>query len=75
MVHERLALPALLHGLTEEDWARPTECPAYPVKGVATHVLGDDLSLLSRQRDSATNGLLLLARGRRAEVTFSTITA
>jgi hypothetical protein len=30
------------------------------VKGVATHILGDDLSLLSRQRDQAENGLSLL---------------
>jgi hypothetical protein len=32
------------------------------VKGIALHVLGDDLSLLSRQRDEATNGLITLAQ-------------
>src|SRR5215471_16166165 len=58
---ERSALVDLLHSLGRDDWDRPTECPEYTVKGVATHVLGDDLSLLSRQRDQATNGLLLLA--------------
>ncbi|MGH9029264.1 MAG: maleylpyruvate isomerase family mycothiol-dependent enzyme [Acidimicrobiales bacterium] len=58
---ERTALVSLLEGLTPGDWSRRTECPAYPVKGVATHVLGDDLSLLSRQRDDARNGLALLA--------------
>jgi uncharacterized protein (TIGR03083 family) len=58
---ERAALVELLRSLEPDDWARPTECPAYSVKGVATHVLGDDLSLLSRQRDQATNGLLLVA--------------
>jgi uncharacterized protein (TIGR03083 family) len=58
---ERDALVALLASLADDDWARPTECPAYTVKGVATHVLGDDLSLLSRQRDAATNGLVLVA--------------
>jgi hypothetical protein len=42
---ERSALVQLLVGLGPEDWALPTECPAYSVKGVATHLLGDDLSL------------------------------
>ena len=58
---ERDTLVALLGGLTPSEWDRPTECPAYTVKGVATHVLGDDLSLLSRQRDAAQDGLSLLA--------------
>ena len=58
---ERAALVELLRSLEPDDWDRPTECPAYSIKGVATHVLGDDLSLLSRQRDQATNGLLLVA--------------
>jgi hypothetical protein len=53
---ERSALVELLDGLGSEDWARPTECPAYSVKGVATHLLGDRLSLLSRQRDQAIDG-------------------
>jgi uncharacterized protein (TIGR03083 family) len=48
-------------GLGPEDWGRPTECPAYRVKGVATHLLGDDLSLLSRQRDQTIDGTTLLA--------------
>lgn len=38
------------------------ECPSYTVKGIAAHILGDDLSLLSRQRDGAPSGLALLAR-------------
>jgi uncharacterized protein (TIGR03083 family) len=58
---ERDELLVLLESLGPEDWHRPTECPAYSVKGVATHVLGDDLSLLSRQRDGAENGLMLTA--------------
>jgi uncharacterized protein (TIGR03083 family) len=58
---ERAAFVELLSGLSAEQWSLPTECPAYDVKGVATHVLGDDLSLLSRQRDAAVNGLLLVA--------------
>ncbi len=69
---ERVALVELLRGLTPDEWARPTECPAYSVQGVATHVLGDDLSLLSRQRDQAPNGLLLLA-GELAGADFRTL--
>lgn len=58
---ERQDLLTLLGQLDDPAWLRPTECPAWDVKGVALHVLGDDLSLLSRQRDAATNGLLLYA--------------
>lgn len=58
---ERTRLLDLLGGLGADEWALPTECPLYSVQGVATHVLGDDLSLLSRQRDLATPGLLLVA--------------
>jgi uncharacterized protein (TIGR03083 family) len=58
---ERSALLDMLGTLDATDWARPTECPAYTVKGVATHVLGDDLSLLSRQRDRAENGIVQVA--------------
>jgi uncharacterized protein (TIGR03083 family) len=54
---ERDTFLDLLARLSEDDWAQPTECPAYPVKGIATHILGDDLSLLSRQRDGAVDGL------------------
>ena len=58
---ERRELLQLLAQLDDQEWAKPTECPAWTVKGVALHVLGDDLSLLSRQRDQATNGLILYA--------------
>lgn len=58
---ERIALLRLLDGLSPSDWDRPTECPAYDVKGIATHVLGDDLSLLSRQRDGSESGTALVA--------------
>jgi hypothetical protein len=39
----------------------PTECPAWNVKGIALHILGDDLSLLTRQRDASTDSLTLFA--------------
>src|SRR5262249_4305873 len=58
---ERASLLELLRGLSAEQWAQPTECPAWDVKGVALHILGDDLSLLSRQRDASTDGLTLFA--------------
>src|SRR6478609_8701197 len=58
---ERTRLLELCRGFTADEWAAPTECPLYSVKGIATHVLGDDLSLLSRQRDHATPGLVLVA--------------
>ena len=58
---ERSRLLDLLASLTGDDWSRPTECPAYSVKGVAAHVLGDDLSLLSRQRDGALPGVIHVA--------------
>jgi uncharacterized protein (TIGR03083 family) len=58
---ERAELLELLGGLGESDWELPTECPKYSVKGIATHILGDDLSLLSRQRDGAMSGLFLVA--------------
>lgn len=58
---ERAALLELLQTLVADQWALTTECPAYTVKGVATHVLGDDLSLLSRQRDAEMPGLFLVA--------------
>ncbi len=58
---ERAALLDLHEPPGPEDLSRPTECPAYTVKGIATYVLGDDLSLLSRQRDAAENGLVQMA--------------
>lgn len=58
---ERNVLLELLDHLSPADWARPTECSSYPVKGIASHILGDDLSLLSRQRDGAIQGLEYMA--------------
>ncbi len=55
---ERGALLELLSGLAPHEWAAATECPAWTVAGVALHVLGDDLSLLARQRDAAAQGLV-----------------
>ena len=49
---ERAALVDWLRGLSTADWERPTECPAWTVQQLALHILGDDLSLLARQRDA-----------------------
>jgi uncharacterized protein (TIGR03083 family) len=58
---ERAALLELLRGLTAGDWERPTECPEWNVKGIALHILGDDLSLLTRQRDASVDSLTIFA--------------
>jgi uncharacterized protein (TIGR03083 family) len=58
---ERANFLGLLRDLTDDEWAAPTECPAWSVKGIALHVLGDDLSLLTRQRDGSTDSLTLFA--------------
>jgi uncharacterized protein (TIGR03083 family) len=59
---ERATLLELLRGMSSQDWEQPTECPAWNVKGLVLHILGDDLSLLSRQRDASTNSLAIYAR-------------
>lgn len=49
---ERAHLLSLLSTLTDEEWALPTVCPGWSVKDIALHLLGDDVGILSRQRDS-----------------------
>ncbi len=48
---ERRRLIELLTTLDGSDWSRATPCPRWSVLGLATHLLGDDLSFLARQRD------------------------
>lgn len=46
------ALLALLDSLSDAEWERPTRCcPGWSVKDIAAHLLGDDLGIVSRQRD------------------------
>jgi len=45
------ALLDLLCGLAPSDWDRPTVCGSWTVKGVAVHLLGDDVGNLSRRCD------------------------
>ncbi len=48
---DRATLLNLLAGLTDEEWQRPTVCAGWSVKDVALHLLGGDLTNLSRRRD------------------------
>jgi hypothetical protein len=48
---ERSRLLEVLRSLTVSDWSRPTRCPGWSVHGLSLHLLGDDLSFLSSQRD------------------------
>ncbi len=48
---ERARLLELLASLSPADLLRPTPCPAWDVLGVVNHLVGADLSLISRQRD------------------------
>ncbi|HJQ25716.1 MAG TPA: maleylpyruvate isomerase family mycothiol-dependent enzyme [Blastocatellia bacterium] len=45
------ALLDLLTGLSPEEWQRPTVCAGWTVKDVAAHLLGGEVSILSRKRD------------------------
>jgi uncharacterized protein (TIGR03083 family) len=46
------SLLAVLSSLTAEDWEKPTSCPRWSVKDIATHLLGGELGILSRKRDA-----------------------
>jgi uncharacterized protein (TIGR03083 family) len=48
---ERSRLLDLLTGLTPEEWERETPCPGWTVLGLAGHLVGGDLSVISSQRD------------------------
>src|SRR5262245_42892696 len=48
---ERARLTELLRGLERADWDRPSPCPGWTVLGLCCHLVGDDLSVLSRHRD------------------------
>jgi uncharacterized protein (TIGR03083 family) len=45
------ALLVLLRGLDADEWEQPTAATAWTVKDVALHLLGDEISNLSRRRD------------------------
>jgi uncharacterized protein (TIGR03083 family) len=53
---ERSALLALLEGLSSAQWEASTICPGWSVKDIAAHLVGDDLSIVARWRDSYAGG-------------------
>jgi len=52
---ERKQLLELFSELEAEEWEKPTICPAWTVKDIALHLLGDDIGYLSRTRDNFSN--------------------
>jgi uncharacterized protein (TIGR03083 family) len=48
---ERSRLLDVLDSLEPADWDRPSPCPGWSVLGLATHLVGDDLSFLAWHRD------------------------
>ncbi len=48
---ERQRLLELLEDLSDEEWSKPTVCKGWSVKDIGLHILGDDVSVLSRKRD------------------------
>jgi uncharacterized protein (TIGR03083 family) len=61
LVDERRVLLELLGDLEPDVWERATECPAWSVRGIVSHLLGDDLSILSRQRDERPSRVAIQA--------------
>jgi len=51
LVDERSHLLELLSSVRAHEWTLPTACPGWTVLDLAAHLLGDDLSVLSRHRD------------------------
>ncbi|MFC2023584.1 maleylpyruvate isomerase family mycothiol-dependent enzyme [Chloroflexota bacterium] len=47
----------LLDTLTEQEWNTPTACAGWSVKDVAVHLLGVEVSNLSRRRDRYSSGV------------------
>ena len=47
----RAELGALLDGLADDDWGRPTACPGWSVHGVAAHLFGVEVGNVSIRRD------------------------
>ena len=55
MEQERAELVRLNGTLTEEESSLPTVCDGWAVRDLAVHLLGVDLSFLSRNRDGHRN--------------------
>lgn len=53
---EREALLELLAAVRHDEWQKPTICPGWSVKDIASHILGADIGKLSRSRDEFHQG-------------------
>jgi uncharacterized protein (TIGR03083 family) len=53
----------LLSGLSAADWARPTACSSWSVKDVGLHLLGDEVHILSGQRDGHSSAASVASWG------------
>ncbi|MFP3913694.1 MAG: maleylpyruvate isomerase family mycothiol-dependent enzyme [Actinomycetota bacterium] len=51
LAQDRAVLLALLEEAQPSDWSRPTPCPGWSVLDLIVHLVGDDLGVLSRDRD------------------------
>ncbi|MGH2697701.1 MAG: maleylpyruvate isomerase N-terminal domain-containing protein [Actinomycetota bacterium] len=58
MEQERAEFARLLRELTPEEAATPTICDPWTAHDLSVHLLGDDLSFLSRNRDAQRNPTL-----------------
>lgn len=55
------ALLNLLDSLSPEEWERPTVAQGWTVHDIALHLLGDDMGILSRERDAFSEVQVSLA--------------
>ncbi len=55
---ERTRLLAFLEGLTADEWVVASAAPRWTVRDLALHLLDDDLTWLSHQRDGSTAALV-----------------
>lgn len=60
LIRDRTDLLGLLRTLSPQQWNAPSDAPGWSVKGLALHLLDDDLGLLSRQRDRDHSNLLAM---------------
>jgi uncharacterized protein (TIGR03083 family) len=63
LVAQRGRLLSLLAALSEAQWAAPTAAPQWSVKDIALHLVGVDLSWLTRNRDHEQTGVVPVASG------------
>ena len=62
---ERRRLLVFLEGLIPAEWLAPSAAPGWTVQDLALHLLDDDLTWLSHQRDGATAGRVDMSDRRR----------